>query len=172
MKLKLKRFKRRVIGDEKPGVDPKTKDIEKDLVLFIKHARDLEISIGTNQIIIEAYRLMPDLKELSYKSIHKWYERFLLRHGYTLRKITHIGQQVKDDTSDMIIKFILDIKQKMIDCNINDNYELKANMDETPVWFEMFRNETIERIGAKEVKIKSFGCDKNRISLILTVLAN
>ena len=172
LELKLKRFKRRIIGDEKPGVDPKTKDIEKDLVLFIKHARELEISIGTNEIIIEAYRLMPELKELSYKFIHKWCDRFLLRHGYTLRKVTYIGQPVRDDASDMIIKFILDIKQKKIDCNINDNYQLIANMDETPVWFEMFMNETIERIGAKEVKIKSFGCDKNGISLVLTVLAN
>ena len=146
--------------------------MKKDLVLFIKHARELEISIGTNEIIIEAYRLMPALKELSYKSIHNWCDRFLMRHGYTLRKVTHIGQPVRDDASDMIIKFILDIKQKMIDYDINDNYQLIANMDETRVWFEMFRNETIERIGAKEVKIKSFGCDKNRISLILTILAN
>ena len=67
----LKRFKRRIIGEEKPGVEPKTKDIEKDLVLFIKHARDLEISIGTNEIIIEVYRLIPALKELNYNSIHK-----------------------------------------------------------------------------------------------------
>ena len=33
-------------------------------------------------------------------------------------------------------------------------------------------NETIESIGAKEVKIKIFGWDKNRISLKLTILAN
>ena len=77
-----------------------------------------------------------------------------------------------NDASEMILKFIIDIKQKMIDCNIKDNYELIANMDETSIWFEMFRNETTKHIGAKEVKIKSFGCDKNRISLILAILAN
>lgn len=71
LQQKLNRFKRRIIGEEKPGVEPKTKDIEKDLVLFIKHARDLEISIGTNEIIIEVYRLIPALKELNYNSIHK-----------------------------------------------------------------------------------------------------
>lgn len=72
----------------------------------------------------------------------------------------------------MILKFIIDIKQKMIDYSIKDNFGLIANMDETPVYFEMFRNETIEHIGAKEVKIKTFGCDKNRISLILSILDN
>ena len=59
----------------------------------------------------------------------------------------------------MILKFIIDIRQKMIDYIIKDNFGLIANMDETPVYFEMFRNETIEHIGAKEVKIKTFGCD-------------
>lgn len=72
----------------------------------------------------------------------------------------------------MILKFIIDIKQKMIDYSIKDNLGLIANMDETPVWFEMFRNETIERIWAKEVKNKTFGCDKTRISLILSILDN
>ena len=72
----------------------------------------------------------------------------------------------------MILKFIIDIRQKMIDYIIKDNFGLIANMDETPVYFEMFRNETIEHIGAKEVKIKTFGCDKNRISLILSILDN
>ena len=49
-------------------------------------------------------------------------DRFLQRYGYTLRKATQKGQPVKDDALDMIIKFILDIKQKIINCNINDNY--------------------------------------------------
>lgn len=34
LQLKLKRFKRRIIGEKKSGVEPKTKDIEKDLVLL------------------------------------------------------------------------------------------------------------------------------------------
>ena len=43
LQKKLKRFKKRIIGEEKPGVEPKTKVIEKALVLFIKHVRDLKI---------------------------------------------------------------------------------------------------------------------------------
>ena len=115
---------------------------------------------------------MPTLKELNCNSIHKWCERFLSRNCYTIRKITHLGQPIKSDASEMILKFIIDIKQKMIDYSIKDNLGLIANMDENPVWFEMFRNETIERLGAKEVKIKTFGCDKYKKSLILSILDN
>ena len=49
-----------------------TIEIEPEILLFIKHARNLEICIGTNEIIINAYEPMPSLKESTYKSIHNY----------------------------------------------------------------------------------------------------
>ena len=45
-------------------------------------------------------------------------------------------------------------------------------MDETPIYFEMVTDTTVERIGRKKVNIKTFGGEKMRISIILTILAN
>ena len=58
--------------------------------------------------------------------------------------------------------------------NIKISEDLNAigNIDKTPVFFEMYQNKTIAKIVAKKVNIKSFGCDKLRISIILTILAN
>ena len=51
---------------------------------------------------------MPASKELNYKSIHKWCEHLLSRNCHTIRKITHLGQPVKKDASEMILKYIID----------------------------------------------------------------
>ena len=176
-KLLLAKFKknaRRIIEEKKPGNEPATKEIEGKLLLFIKHARDLEICIGTNEIIIRAYELMPSLKELTYKSMHNWCYRFLQRNELTLRAVTHIGQTIKNNSSEAMANFILYCQDAIKKLNIKILEDLNAigNMDETPVFFEMYQNKTIAKIGAKKVNIKSFGCDKLRISIILTILAN
>ena len=45
-------------------------------------------------------------------------------------------------------------------------------MDETPIWFEMIGKKTVEKIGNKTVNIKTFGSERNRISLLLAISAN
>src|SRR6266498_1986850 len=45
-------------------------------------------------------------------------------------------------------------------------------MDETPVFFDMVRNLTIEERGAKTVQIRTTGNEKNRFTCVLTVLAD
>ena len=117
---------------------------------------------------------MPSLKELTYKSIHNRCYRFLQRNELTLRAVTHIGQTIKNNSSEAMANFILYCQDAIKKLNIKIPEDLNAigNVDETPVFFEMYQNKTIAKIGAKKVNIKSFGCDKLRISIILTILAN
>jgi len=117
---------------------------------------------------------MPSLRELTYKSIHNWCYRFLKRNELTLRAVTHIGQTVKNDSSVAMANFIYYCKAAIKNMNINSPDDLNSigNMDETPVFFEMYQNKTIAKIGNKKVNIKTFGCDKMRISIILKILAN
>ena len=117
---------------------------------------------------------MPSLKELTYKSIHNWCYRFLQRNELTLRAVTHIGQTIKNNSSEAMANFILYCQDAIKKLNIKIPEDLNAigNVDETPVFFEMYQNKTIAKIGAKKVNIKSFGCDKLRISIILKILAN
>ena len=50
---------------------------------------------------------MPSLKELTYKSIHNRCYRFLQRNELTLRAVTHIGQTIKNNSSEEMANFIL-----------------------------------------------------------------
>ena len=40
-------------------------------------------------------------------------------------------------------------------------------MDETPICFEMIARTTVEKIGEKSVNVRSYGSDRNRITVIL-----
>ena len=70
--------------------------------------------------------------------------------------------------------FIYYCKAAIKNININlpeDPYSM-GNMDETPLFYEMYQNKTIAKIGDKKVNIKSFGCDKMRMSIILSIFTN
>ena len=45
-------------------------------------------------------------------------------------------------------------------------------MDETPCWMEMKINKTIEKIGEKEISVRTFNMDQKRFSVALCILAN
>ena len=47
-----------------------------------------------------------------------------------------------------------------------------GNVDETPIWFYMTYNITISKIGEKSVKVRTFGGERLRVSLILCILAD
>ena len=42
-------------------------------------------------------------------------------------------------------------------------------MDETPIWFEMVPKSTVAKLGAKSVTVKTFGTERKRFSLMLTI---
>ncbi len=44
-------------------------------------------------------------------------------------------------------------------------------MDETPVWFDMAGNFTVNQIGEKTVHIRGTGNEKNRFTVVLTCAA-
>jgi len=47
-----------------------------------------------------------------------------------------------------------------------------GNVDETPIWFDMTYNTTVAKLGEKSIKVRTFGGERLRISLILCILAN
>lgn len=115
---------------------------------------------------------MPALRELNYNVIHTWVLKFSKRYNYTLRIPNKVGVIIKDNGSEMASNILLYYHQFLKDNDINEESSFVANMDETPVWYEMLYKNVIEQIGNKHVAVKTFNCDKVRISLLLTILSN
>ena len=44
-----------------------------------------------------------------------------------------------------------------------------GNVDETQIWFDMTYNTTVSKIGENSVKVRTFGGERLRVSLILCI---
>ena len=84
-----------------------------------------------------------------------WCFKFLKWYSYKIRAVTHIGQQLKQNTEQELHKFyeILYRMRSQIK-EIPDKRNI-FNMDETPIHIEMItKTTTIAKIGTKSVNVK------------------
>lgn len=130
------------------------------------YLRYLGVAITTHEIIYKAIELMPSLKIKKYKTLCKWYQRYLNRNGFSYRNPTNIGQKPKEDAIDQLMNFLIiniSIRKKF---NILDEQDLCriGNVDEAPIVFKMFQKKTIEKIGNKTVTILTFCTEKAKTS--------
>jgi hypothetical protein len=72
-----------------------------------------------------------------------------------------------DGRITMFQKFVIRLRR-------NNNYMLSqiGNEDETPLYFDMPTNMTIEGKGEKSVIIRTTGCEKQHCTMMLTITAN
>ena len=45
-------------------------------------------------------------------------------------------------------------------------------MDETPFWYDMMQNKTVDKLGAKSVDVASTGNEKSRYTVVASVAAS
>ena len=95
----------------------------------------------------------------NFKFSPRWLRCFLKRHDLSLRRKTKIAQKLPRDLEDQLLsfqRFVIRLRQK-------NEYPLSliANMDETPVWFDMAGNLTVDQTGAKTVHIRTTSNNKN-----------
>ena len=90
------------------------------------------------------------------------------RHGFLIRRVSHVGQFIPREASELKIKFINEIiesrKNNYIDYLENEKV---INMDETPCYLDMNMDITIDFQGNKNIEIINSGRNNYRISFIL-----
>lgn len=52
-----------------------------------------------------------------------------------------------------------------------ENYEI-VNMDESPFYFDMSHNKTVDAVGRKSIEVVNSGNDKTRFTVTVTVAAS
>ena len=109
-------------------------------------------------------------KEPNFKASAGWCTNFMNRHGLSLRVRTKISQKLPAQLDDKITQF----HRFVIDLRKNNDYDLSciANMDETPVFFDLPGNRTVHPTGDKTVLVKTTGNEKNHFTAVLCVCAD
>ena len=118
----------------------------------------------------KALELFAIKEENEFKASNGWLQKFLSRNGFVLRRRTTVSQKVPRDSFEKIVAFILYLRGVRRSGNYENNSIFV--MDETPVWIELVATTTVNKIGSREVAIKSTGHEKIRITVVLTARAD
>lgn len=97
-----------------------------------------------------------------------WLAGFMRRNDLTLRKVTNMTTLADTDVCERAVSYM----QYLSSLRSLMNPECTVLMDETAVYFEDPRHQTVNQIGAHHVVIKSTGFQSMRITAILSVTAS
>ena len=144
-------------------------ELEVDLLAWITEKRNNGLAILPSIVRLKALELAKNEKygipEGHFKAGNHWCQRFMKRNGLSLRQKTTLAQRLPDDYEEKIVRF----HRYIIDRRKEHNFPLHliANMDETPLTFDMPPNRTVNNTGEKTIKIRTTGNEKNRVTVVL-----
>ena len=134
-------------------------DIDMKLCQWILEMRDLHLPVQQKHIQRKAMALIqPTHSQVSRLQLGGWKSfssdipsLYAGKHPFSRScQQTSIQQKLPAQLDEKLSSFLCEIKAN----------ELIINMDETPVYFDMGANSTIEKLGKKEVVIRGTGAHK------------
>lgn len=124
-------------------------ELEVDLLEWITEKRNNGLAILPSLVRLKALDMAKNEKygipQGQFKAGNHWCQRFMKRNGLSLRQKTTLAQRLPDDYEEKIVRF----HRYIIDLRKEHNYPLHviANMEETPLTFDMPPNRTINNSG-------------------------
>ena len=143
--------------------------LQTDLLGWITEKRNNGLAIVPSLVRLKALKMAKDEKygipARHLKAGNQWCQCFMKRNDLLLRQRTTVAQRLPDDYEEKIVRF----HHFVINLRKDYNYPLHviANMEETPLTFDMPPNRTINDKGEKTIKIQTTGNEKNRITVVL-----
>lgn len=160
-----------------PGKLPKYPNLEDNLFSWIIEKRENGNAVTRKLITRKAISLSKDQEFLlnnpgiaGFKFSSKWLDGFLGRYDLSQRRKTTVAQQLPAD----LIEFQQSFLSYVLYMRMQHNYPLKyiGNMDETPMWFDLPSNTTINKKGEKTVSIRTTGHERTSFTVILGCMAD
>lgn len=160
-----------------PGKSAKYPSLEDDLFIWVCERRTNQHSVSRKLIIKKAITLSRDQNFLAnnpsvteFKFSRKWLDGFLKRHDLSERRRTTVAQQLPPDLLEKQNVFLSYVLYR----RIQHDYPLKyiGNMDETPLWFDLPSNTTIDHKGTKTVSIRTTGHERTSFTVVLACMAD
>lgn len=96
--------------------------------------------------------------------------RFLVSNGIVLRAVTHEAQRAPGQVRQEALDFV-DAMKPIFDAPIRQQRFI-INMDQTPVFFNMNSNQTLEPIGSRSVNIQTGTSSTMRVTVAVTLTAS
>ena len=117
-----------------------------------------------------ALQIAPKYNFPNFKASAGWCTRFMDRSSLTLRQKMHIALKLPKDIDEKVHNFFAFVikERKRFDFALKNI----INMDETPMYFDMPGNTTVDKVGSKTVTVKTTGHERHHFTVMLACQAD
>lgn len=168
-KLKNANTTRKSFRGPKAGKYP---ELERRVLSFVQDKRKEGMPISRQVIQVKSLEIAKTLNipQTEFHGSIGWCRRFMRRSGLVLRRSTSLAQRLPEDFTEKLINF----QRHVIELRQRHSYPLHqiGNADETPVFWDMPSNMTVDNKGAKSISLRTTGNEKQRITVMLAVTAD
>ena len=142
----------------------------KDVIMeWINRKREKGMALSTRMVILQVSRMDPTFRDKKIRSKYSIVQRFLRTNKVSIRRKTHEAQKHPQETQDLAEKFIVSMRPFLLQSNQDKRFII--NMDQTPIFFSMVPNTTLNRVGERSVNVRSSSSSTMRVTVALTVTA-
>ena len=142
-------------------------EIEDHLMEWVLCQREQGLSVSLKNLQDKA-KVMITPYNSDFKASDGWVQSFKHRHSLSLRARTTMAQKLPANLEDKITSFHSFVKEM----RSKNSYKIIGNMDETPVFFDMVPNSTLDVKGKKTIKIRTSGSEKRHTTVCVTVTSD
>jgi len=96
------------------GKTAKFPEIEQKMIEFIDDRRSAGLPVSTTEIRLKALHFATNNNITDFKASANWCYLFMARHGYSIRRRTHISQKMPEEFDEKLInfqKFIINLRR-------------------------------------------------------------
>ena len=134
------------------------------MISWIIDQRELGLPVSSKIIKEKAKLIQGEIdSNTSFRASSGWFQKFCKCHQLSLRRKSTLNQSDPVDIVNKVLRFLIYFQK------LCEQYPTAAiwGCDETPVFFYQVHNSTFEKVGAKEIKMKSTGGDKKMVTCVL-----
>ena len=144
-------------------------DTDEDILKWILEQRDQHVPVS-REAIKEHARSVCSASNPEFSASNGWLQKFMTRHNLALRSKTSLSQRLPADLETKVTSFNKFVKDLRVEDEFDDEFII--NMDETPVFFDLVPNKTVEKLGSKSVIVRSSGSEKRHVTVVLAIAAS
>ena len=153
--------RRRVAGG---GRKPLLQDLENLIADEVVELRIQKIKV-TRAFIADRARLLAEEHGIEFRASNSWLDNFMLRHDFALRRTTNLTTLTDDQLIQRAVDYMTYLRSRIPYINLSKT----LLMDETAVYCEDARTQTVDIRGRRHVVMKSTGFASMRITVVASV---
>lgn len=160
---------RRSFRGPKNGMVP---EVEASLSDFVKQQREQHLAVNIELLQEKARQIAKEkgIPRSDFKASRHWVARFMRRAGFSLRRRTSVSQKLPASYEELLISF----QRHVLALRKSKHFQLGqiGNADQTPVYLDMPSAFTVHEKGARQVRVRSTGNEKTRVTVMLSCTAD